>query len=232
MSETLYIFVDESGQYAQGSHYVVAGCWCVSSSRPGNVFQNAVSQLVESLTTSYGYGGTVNELKGTSLPTEHLGELLRNLEQYSYNDGTVGHDGTTWNHARPFACTYHHLNPTVGTELLADYLPRPDAPQALQTLALAKILNPLHHRARIDLSDIDTIRLVPDAEVWNTPASRVSSALQQHGQLEIPDIEVNTRDSAKTPGIQVSDMMAYSLRTNYKSGNCQSAERFLSEIQC
>jgi len=102
-----------------------------------------------------------------------------------------------------------------------------DAPEALQRLALARILSPLTDADVLNLRNICEIHLVPDAEIWETPATRVCELLENTGG---PAIEVETRDSRQIPGIQIADLMAYSRRNYIKDGACKDAATFLAEL--
>lgn len=103
-------------------------------------------------------------------------------------------------------------------------MPQPNTPGVLQTLALAKVLNPLDSAHKIDISRIDRVRLILDADVWSDPASKIQQILADRKF----NLTFETRDSAKTPGIQVADLMAYSLCRHTQSGDCSEAARFLS----
>lgn len=102
-----------------------------------------------------------------------------------------------------------------------------DAPQVLQRLALARILSPLTDGEIIDLNQINENHLIPDAEVWKTPANEVCDQL---AEIEGPKISVETRDSSRTPGIQIADLIAYSWRNYTKDGSCRDAAGYISDI--
>lgn len=228
MSEYLYIFVDESGDYSDGEHYAVAACWCLSRHEPRHVLENARGDLAEFISNVCGFSSSPAELKGTKLPQERLGYILRTFEDYIHDDGTVIDPPYPWEQSsRPIMCSRHDFDPELGREIIGRYTGPVDAPKALQTLALAKLLNPLVHEQPLDHTQIDGIRLIPDAEVWETPATHVQQGLEEVDEIEIA---VETRDSAATPGIQIADLMAYSWRKYVLDGECSDAADYLSEI--
>jgi hypothetical protein len=105
-------------------------------------------------------------------------------------------------------------------------MPQPNTPGVLQTLALAKVLNPLDSTHKIDISRVNNVRLILDADVWSGPASKIQQILTDREF----NLTFETRDSAKTPGIQVADLMAYSSCRYTQSGDCADAAKFLSEL--
>lgn len=227
MPKDLFIFVDESGQYSQGEHYTLVGCWCVSDNRPRHILDNARAELASLICDICGFS-EISELKGTKLPNDRLGSFLSTFEELVYDDGTVAGPPYPWVQSRPLRCTYHELNPELGKQLLSDYMDETEAPRALQKLALAVILRPLMNAEMLDLEHIRDIRLVPDAEVWEAPANRVCDLLNDSTGQEVL---INTRDSSRTPGIQVADMMAYSRRNYIKDNSCEAAAKYLEEIR-
>jgi hypothetical protein len=228
MVRQLYVFVDESGHYAEGRYYSVATCWCISDTSPRHVLENARGRLARDIQRQRGFDTIPSELKGSSLPSAQIGRYLELIESYAYNDGTVDSPPYPWDRdGQPLRCSRHRLNPELATEILSDFLPNPDAPKALQQLALARVLGPLTHNEKLDANAVERIRLIPDAEVWQTPAERVRELLAEMNGVSI---EVETRDSAATPGIQVADLMAYASRAYAKEGDCSEAHSYLSSI--
>lgn len=226
MAGDLYIFVDESGQHARGQHYTVAGCWCLSNNSPQYVLDNARANLARHVSDICGFSN-VKEIKGTQLPKDRLGSFLRTFETFAYEDGTVADPPYPWQQNKPFQCVYHSFNPKLGKQILADYMSEADTPKALQRLALAKILSPLTDANIVDSAEIKKIHVVPDAEVWETPANEVCNLLSE---LKGTRINVETRDSSRTPGIQIADLIAYSRRSYTKEGACVDAAKFIEEV--
>lgn len=223
----LYIFVDESGHHARGKYYTVASCWCVSEQAPQHVLDNARARLSSHVADVCGFSD-VGEIKGTKLPKDRLGSFLRILENFAYEDGTIADPPYPWQQNKPFRCAHHSFNPELGTQILADYVSEPDAPRILQRLALARILSPLTDANVVDLTQIGEIHLIPDAEVWATPANKVCSLLSD---INGPEIEVETRKSHRTPGVQIADVLAYSWRSYTKDGSCEDAADYVAEIR-
>lgn len=226
MAKKLYIFVDESGHHSRGKYYTVSSCWCLSENSPRNVLSNARGELARQISNTDGFSD-IGELKGSQLPKGKIGSYLRTLEQLTHRDGTVSNPPYPWQEARPLRCSYHDFNPELGKQILSRYMTEADAPKVLQRLALARILSPLTDAAVLDLESVHEIHLVPDADVWKTPASRVCELLED---TDGPAIEVETRDSSRTPGIQIADLMAYSRRNYLKDCDCKDAANFVSEL--
>lgn len=224
MVDDLYIFVDESGHHARGEYYTVASCWCLSNNSPQHILDNARASLSRHISSVCGINN-VDELKGSQLPKESLGSFLETFEEFAYEDGTVSDPPYPWQHNRPFQCSYHSFNPEIGKRILANYMAETDAPHVLQRLALARILSPLTDATAINLDKINNIHLVPDAEVWKTPANEVCSLLAELNGL---DINVETRDSSQTPGIQIADLIAYLRRSYTKDCSCEDAANFIA----
>jgi len=223
MTDDLYIFVDESGHHSRGEYYTVASCWCLSNNSPQNIFDNARAGLSRHIENICGFDN-VDELKGSQLPKQHLGSFLERFEELVYEDGTVRNPPYPWRADIPFRCSYHSCNPELGKRILSQYMTEADAPRVLQRLALANILRPLTDGNAVDLGRIDEIHLVPDAEVWKTPANEICDLL---GEIKDVRIDVETRDSSHTPGIQIADLIAYSWRSYTKDCSCEDAATFV-----
>ncbi|WP_157971580.1 DUF3800 domain-containing protein [Halorussus litoreus] len=223
MAEDLYIFVDESGQHARGEYYTVAGCWCLSNNSPQYIFDNAREELSRHISDIRDIGH-VDELKGSQLPKDRLGSFLKTFEGATYKDGTIADPPYPWRQDTPFQCSHHSFNPELGKQVLADYMAEADVPHVLQRLSLARILSPLTDGDLVDLDQINEIHLVPDADVWRTPANEVCDLL---AELQGTEINVETRDSSRTPGIQIADLVAYSWRSYTKDSSCEDAATFI-----
>ncbi|WP_158589419.1 DUF3800 domain-containing protein [Halococcus sp. IIIV-5B] len=227
MGPDLHIFVDESGDYAHGDRYVVAGCWCISQNKPQHIFDGARSNLANHLRDGYGFQGKIKELKGNQLPNEHLGDIMNTFEQHVYQDGTISDPPYPWEGTgQPFRYSTESFRPVPCKEILSNYMSEVDAPGALQRLALMSLLSPLTVADQIDLSKVDSVNLTLDAEVWRQPAKDVTDI------VDLPDdtvIEFSTRDSKATPGIQIADLAAYARARYLRDGSCSSAARFVRD---
>jgi hypothetical protein len=227
MSSTLYVFVDESGEYARGERYVVVGCWCLSNNEPRHIFDNARASLASHLVDSYGFSEGIKELKGTQLPTESLGDLLETFESFVYNDGTIPSPPYPWETGgQPFRFSVDSFHPDTCNAVLSNFMAEVDAPGALQMLALVSILDPLLHAEYLDLSGVERLQLVLDAEVWEGPAEEVIRILDFPPSL---DVGFETRDSERTPGIQIADLAAYARRRSMVRGDCAEGNEFVTE---
>lgn len=225
MADDLYIFVDESGHHARGRYYTVASCWCLSDNSPQHIFDNARAGLSRYISNVCGIDN-VGELKGSQLPKEYLGSLLEVFEDFVYEDGTVSDPPYPWRQTQPFQCSYHSFNPEIGKRILANYMTEADTPHVLQRLSLARVLSPLTDANIIDLSQIGNVHIIPDAEVWKTPANEVCDLFAELDGLEI-DVEI--RNSSRTPGIQIADLIAYSRRSYTKDHSCKDAVDFIED---
>jgi hypothetical protein len=226
MPQDLFIFVDESGRHSAGEYYTVAGCWCISNNEPRHILDNARADIASHICDVCGFD-EIGELKGTKLPNDKLGTFLDTFRDFVYNDGTVAAPPYPWSQAHPLRCTYHECNPELGKRILSDYMTEADAPEALQKLALSVVLRPLTHAEDLDLDRIREIHLIPDAEVWDAPANRICELIDDTVGREI---NVETRNSSRTPGIQISDLMAYSRRSYIKDNSCKRAASLLKEL--
>ena len=227
MSPTLYVFVDESGDYAHGERYVAAGCWCISDNRPRYIFDNARADLVSHLHEAYGFDKNIKELKGTHLPPSAFGDLFETFESFVYNDGTVLGPPYPWEATgHPFRFSVESFRPIPCRELLSGFMTEVDAPGALQMLSLLSLLDPLFHSESLDLSRVDRLHLVLDAEVWKRPAEEVTRVLDVPDDL---DLEFETRDSKRIPGIQLADLAAYARRRNLTRGDCEEGSEFVRQ---
>lgn len=227
MSPALYVFVDESGDYARGERYVVAGCWCISDNRPRYIFDNARAGLVSHLYEDYDFESGIKELKGTHLPIGAFGDLFETFERFVYDDGTVLGPPYPWQATgQPFRFTTDSFQPTACKEILSGFMTEVDAPGALQMLSLISLLDPVFHSGFLNLSRVDSLYLVLDAEVWKRPAEEVTQVLDFSEEL---NIEFETRDSEKTPGIQVADLAAYTRRRNLLKGDCEEGNEFVRQ---
>lgn len=226
MPRDLFIFVDESGRHSSGEYYTVAACWCISENKPQHILDNARAATASHICDVCGFD-EIGELKGTKLPNDQLGNFLETFKSFVYNDGTVADPPYPWSKDYPIRCTYHEFNPELGKRVLSDYVSKADAPEVLQKLALTVILRPLTHAEELNLERIRDIYLIPDAKVWHSPANRVCELMNDSIRW---DITVETRNSSQTPGIQVSDLLAYSRRNYIKDNSCRRAAKLLEEL--
>lgn len=227
MAGDLYVFVDESGHHARGEYYTVASCWCLSNNAARHVLDNARAGLARHVCDVCGFDD-VKEIKGTQLPKDRIGSFLRTFETFAYEDGTVADPPYPWPQNKPIQCSYHSFNPKLRKRILTDYMSETDTPDVLQRLALARVLSPLTDASIVDRDEINEIHLVPDARVWKTPANDVCNLLSEVKDVEI---DVETRDSSRTPGIQIADLIAYSRRSYLKDGACEDAIEFVEKIR-
>ena len=136
----------------------------------------------------------------------------------------------------PRRFTIHDLNPDLGIEILQETLSGSDIgagsshPEVLQSLSLATVINPLVQAEMINLTGIDQIKIVLDAEVWQNPAARIESVRDDVDNIP-ESMEFETRDSAQTPGLQLADIAAYTWGRQLRFGDCRSGVSQLNELR-
>lgn len=219
--------MDESGNYSRGDRYTVAACWCLSEHAPRHVLDGARVNLIQHLQDAYDMGGYDGELKGNHLPNDLLGVALETFEQFVHSDGTVLSSPYPWPESGyPLKLSTDSFQPDSCKRLLSNWMNEVDAPTALQMLSLVSLIDPLYHGNRLDLSDVSSIQLVLDAEVWRSAAEEVTTVLDSPNGVPI-DFEI--RDSKKTPGIQFADMVAYGLRRSLIGGDSGDVSGFINQ---
>jgi len=219
-SNLLYVFIDESGNHSKGDYYAVAGSWCLSRrTDPAEVLSPTKDRLIAHLDQPH------SELKGSKLSNEALNELVPAISSYGYEDTTVSHTTVPWTTQEPLRCTLHEVNPELATSVIADTTGAElQAPELLQTLALASVLNPIFNPDRIDRSAFTEIKVILDDTTWSRPMERIKQGIDLLTSERIPsDLQFNIRDSTKTPGVQVADLTAYSWARHLRKGDCGSA---------
>lgn len=238
MTRYLYIFVDESGNPSSGEFYVVAGVWCISDEpNPSQTLQSTVDSLAAVANSLRDSSRSISELKGSQLPPEILLSVIECLDGGpAYDDPSVKHQQLPWASSQPLRVTMHDLNPNLGIELLkktlggSDFSATFSHPEALQSISLATILNPLVQAAMIDLSRIDTIKVVLDAHVWQAPIERIEAGLDVVENVP-ENLAFETRDSSQTPGLQLADLAAYTWARNLRFGDCGSGIGRLDDLR-
>ncbi|MWG36193.1 DUF3800 domain-containing protein [Halomarina oriensis] len=226
MGQTVYVFIDESGSNSQGQLYTVTGCWCVGNSNPYSVLDDTRENLCD-LAESLG-ASDVSELKGAKLRPTTIDTLVQSVSAFAHEDDSVPSPPYPWPNGvdRPLRFSVKTMN----TELMLETLERQgvsklDAPQTLQMIALTSALDPIYREPRLSYDHIDDIEIYLDADVWKTPGAVVEEISQ--GSTPV-NTSFETKDSRKIPGLQLSDLAAYSVRRNARKGDCNQA---YAEIQ-
>jgi len=114
MGETnLYIFVDESGNHSQGSDYTLAGTWCFSErNRPEKVLNRTKDRLLQSIDEA-----GASELKGASLTTSQLNNIIPTANDFAYDDDTVCYE-EQWIGKTPIGTTVHTVDPSAAQTVI------------------------------------------------------------------------------------------------------------------
>jgi len=224
MSNTLYVFVDESGNPTDGDYYVVAGSWCVSNrDRANEVLLPTVESLrgiADSQLREMELGG---ELKGAKLPNGVLETIVSSLKNTSYNDTTLTKNYLPWGQAAPIRHSIHEVNPNLGIEMLDNIFGTEEkSPMTLKTMALASVLNPLFSDAQLDDDPFSDVHVILDADVWQNPVAEIERGIGLLDEIT-PDIEFTTAASDKVPGLQIADLTAYSWARELRRGDCSQA---------
>lgn len=215
MSRCLYAFVDESNHPSNDDWFAVAACWCVSAVPVrATLNETRVSALdfLQDLDVSVD-----TELKSTHISDpSHMDALLSTLDHtLFYNAPTLSESPYPWApDPRPVRFTTQTVDSTARQELfrLAGQN-KPDAPEAMRTSLLLSILHPLLWRSPLDPTSYDQVKIILDANVWKKPIEKVN----QISRVKQQDIDFQTWDSAKAPGIQFADIAA-GIRTRSRKG--------------
>jgi hypothetical protein len=221
---SIYVFIDESGNHSRGKHYTVAATWCLSrQSRTTGVLSSTRDKVAHQ-------AGVSGELKGASTPNSKLESILPSLTGYGYEDGSVEHNQVPWATEEPIRHTIHDTNPEIAKQTIGDLTgKRLEAPVIIQTLALASILNPLFYPERLNEEKFDEAKIVLDAETWENPSKNLKSAIDTVDSDSLDDINFEIKDSKSTPGLQISDLTAYSWLRHRKRGDCGEAVRSINK---
>lgn len=223
----LYIAIDESGNHSRDECYVVAGCWHVSPrTNPQNVLASTKDKLLQSLQVYRRNRTQFNELKGQAIRPEKLGWLIDELRTIVYEDNSLDYEYTPWQLSIPVGYTISVMNSELfrkGTDGLDGRL---TPLELMQVTALSSVLTPLTAgRPLLDLRAIDEIRVIPDASTWDTASEFVES------RMNASNMSFETRDSTKTPGIQLTDLAAYAWHRNVTKGDCGTATGLLHDLR-
>lgn len=223
MPNTLYIFVDESGNDTRGDYYGVTGCWCLSEN---NNFTEVLDPTVQRLSNvaegAYRQSRSISELKGAELPSDILEAVITSIDGIAFDDTTVLHSEVPWRITHPLRYTITTINPTVGAKVLTNLVDHDlDAPVAVKSLLLISILDPLFHEEIVDSDRYDEVKVILDADVWDGPSEYVQSALDE--VYPSNDVVFSTEDSKRTPGLQLADIAVYSWCRHLREGDCERA---------
>jgi hypothetical protein len=219
MGETnLYIFVDESGNHSQGSDYTLAGTWCFSKQNHSEkVFNRTKDRLLQSIDEA-----EASELKGANLTTSQLNKIISIAGKFAYDDETVDHK-EQWIGGTPIGTTVHTVDPSAAQTVIKNTTGEElNAPELIQSMSLLRVLDPvfsLRHRKRGDLGKVE---VTLDSGTWQGPVSRVSPQFESVSGTS-QGICFDTADSQTVPGIQLSDLVAYSWRRKQIQDECTHA---------
>lgn len=232
MTNTLYVFIDESGNPTDGDYYVVSGTWCVSDrNRINEILLPTVENLASLAESQLHTLELDGELKGASLPTEVVEKLVCCLDDYPYDDRTITGYNLPWQVSHPLRFSVHDVNPDLGLEALDNIFSTPlSSPKALKTLSLASALNPVFSANRLDSRWFDDVQVVLDADVWTNPAKEIERGLGLVEE-ELPEMSFNTRDSEAVPGLQIADLAAFSWARDFRSGDCSAAVKQIHDYR-
>lgn len=231
MSNTLYVFIDESGNETQDDYYVVAGCWCVSTETdPSAVLDPTVQRLTDMAESVLHRPDPISELKGGELPNDVLEATVRSFENYMYDDTTIPHPAIPWGIAYPFRFSVSSMNPEVGIHALRRFVPDElDAPKALRVVMLLSALDPLFRDEFLDMTRVDDITVVLDDVVWEGSAQHTRRAFDNVD--DAPNTTFTIEESSATPGLQIADLAAYSWARHRRKGDCQEIIEVIDQLR-
>lgn len=232
MTNSLYIFVDESGLPSQGELYAVAACWCVSySTVEWRVLKPTVDRLTHIAEDLYHGSGQFGELKGARLGPDILDSLMPNLGDLSFEDKTLETSTVPWDLTYPVRFTSVRFHTDLALEVLGGALnAQPDGPEALQTLGLISILDPLLHEGMVSRRGYSRVKIILDSETWIGPARTLDGLLD--GVTAAPDaVTFETHDSKKAMGLQIADLGAHCWGRHARFGDCADAVEHLEHLR-
>jgi len=214
----LYIFVDESGNPSTGNYYTLAATWCVSErNSPNRVLEPTSDKCLTAVDAG------ASELKGTKLSEDELDQLHSVVETYAYSDPTIGYGGQIWDEQIPIRHTLYSTPPDVARSAIEQISSTANFTEAFQAVALTAVLDPLFHLSSSRLSAVAEIELVLDATTWRNASQRVHSTIGDFDRALYELLSVGTADSCAVPGIQLSDITAYTWARNRRTGGCVDA---------
>jgi hypothetical protein len=221
----LYVFVDESGNPASGNYYVLAGSWCISRcQRAEDVLEATKNRCLSSV------GKGISELKGSKLPPNELDVLHASLREYVYDDVSVETQISSWAGSQPLRHTLYSCTPDLAHRTMLDIAGvQHRRTELLKTMSLITILDPIFYNDTSIVSSFPEVRVVLDSSTWQQATTRLASLLDDL-DIAVPDtVSFRTEDSKTVPGIQFSDITAYSWARNRRSGDCEQAVKFINE---
>ena len=217
----LYVFVDESGRASTDDYYTVAATWCVSTATDETtVLAGTKDRCLSHL------DGTPSELKGSAIQPDQLDVIVPCIDQYAGRDDTVTNRTVAWTDSNPLKHTIQTVQPRILADLLEIGVPEA---KSVKTLSLTTVLDPLFRPERLELTGFSEIRLILDAETWQPVIRQFESVLGPREAAHLEAVSFETRDSNSTPGIQISDLTAYSWARNRRKGDCQQAVNSLAD---
>lgn len=214
----LYVFVDESGNHSQGPNFTLAGTWCFSKcNRAGRVLVQTKDRALDLIDRA-----GAPELKGSQLSTQELDQLVSCFDHFACSDDTVCHR-EEWIGGPAIGATIHTVDPSAAREVIeATTGERLSAPELIQSMSLLQVLNPVFSLRHRSGSPLGKIEVVLDSKTWDRPISRVSPHFQSVAGTT-SGVKFNTADSKETPGIQLSDLIAYSWHQRQTQDECADA---------
>ena len=216
MSESqLYVFVDESGLASRGECYVVVATWCVSErTDEQHVLSQTKDRCLELIE------GCPAELKGASLAPSSIDTVVSSIESFACEDETVSRHHPAWADSIPLRYTLHTTQPTLMQNVTKT---GPDAPEQIKSHSLGAVLDPLFRPGQLELCAFSGIRVVLDAETWQRVKRRFKTAIDSRSEEYLDSVSFAVADTVSVPGIQISDLAAYSWARNRRKGDCTAA---------
>lgn len=217
----LYVFVDESGNTSHGSIFSVGSCWCFSHSAPTVTLKHTVGMVKSDLNNMYGYRKDTKEIKFSKLSEDAASYIPKSAKQHSYDDRTLLQPENAWytDSGQLIRYSTSCVNPQLLKKSLVNAgVDEPDAPQLIRVTSLTRTLQPLFTESKINANNIDTVRIVLDANVWKNSSEAISKAIQD--EIELPfSLEFEIADSHSCYGIQLADVVAGLYRKNHLDGS-------------
>lgn len=227
MSE-LYVFVDESGNHTRRDCYVVAGCWCISSSSDlGRILRPTKNRISDNVVFDTDGASPGREIKGSMVSEAKLNSIFAYMRNVVDRDKTIDTRNYPWENF-PVAFTVYDSDSDVGRGVSRQYLGESRSQMPPQLFGLSSVISPALRIGEQISSSIDGYRVILDAETWERPRAQLESVVRSIDWA--PSVEFSIRDSERTPGIQLADLAAHSRRKRLREGVCHEAMRYLNKL--
>lgn len=230
MSDRIYVFVDESGSHVRQDCYVITGCWCATSyTDPTSILQPTRNRLSDNVFYEDSGPSPGREIKGSRSDEAKLNSAFAYLRKIVERDKTIRSNGVLAEANHPLGFTTFAIDSELGERFTRRYLGEGRTYTTIQVIGLMSMLTPLIRLGSQTPNTSLEARVILDAETWTRPSAIASEMIDAHELA--PETTFETHDSTAVPGIQLSDIAAYSRRLRLLDGKCRVATEILSSLE-